>query len=84
MGWLSIIMALLAALPELVELIKSILDLIRKKPAGQRMGLRRDLGKLCRGHLKAVRRDGKKVYVAKSACADIEKDLREFAEGLKD
>lgn len=72
MTWVIILLQLL---PELIELIAAIIAAIRKKPLRERMPLRRELGRLCRAHLK---QRGKEEYVVKRSCKEAESDLEEF------
>lgn len=79
MGWLTIIMALLSALPELIELVRTILNLIRgKESMAERRALRRELGKICKKHVK-----GKEpTYVCATSGKAAKEDLEAFLERL--
>lgn len=75
MGWL---LMLIAALPDIIELVMKIWSLIKKKPVGQRAALRQELYRTARKHV----RNRKSGPVLKTAGVDVRAELESMLEKL--
>lgn len=75
MSWLLILVSLL---PDIIDVVMKILDLIRKKPLLQRPALKRELFAVARKHV-ARRRTG---AVLKTAGVDVRAELEGFLERI--
>lgn len=73
MSWLLILISLL---PDIIDVVMKILNLIRKKPVLQRGPLKRELFAVARKHV-AKKRSG---YALKTAGVDVRVELEAFLE----